>query len=277
MLFISHSSDDLPIVQALVAFLESALDISATQLRCTSLDGYRFEGGVHIDERLRQEVHEARAFIGLISPSSLRSTYVSFELGARWGAGKHLIPLLAPGTDATILKPPLSALHALSCASPAQLRQLVEQLAGTLGVALRDPAAFEQDLDRLAQLPVVPGKWLIPDHAVKRLKMDYAERRERLSPNQKAILAYLEADSEWRFGTPQQVLETEFQHLRPVFWRLEALGYQGFVERVVTDRRGTVPTHHYSLSPPYRAWYHSTRSPQATARPATPDAPPADV
>lgn len=263
MLFISHSSSDMAIVQALVAFLESALEIQPRQIRCTTLDGYRFEGGVHIDERLRREVHEAAAFIGLISPSSLRSTYVSFELGARWGAGKHLIPLLAPGVDAAIVKPPLSALHALRCDNPAELDQLVEQLAATLEVAARSPAVYQQERHRLAQLRLVPGQWVIPEHLAARLSMNYAERRDRLSGGQKEILGFLEEESEWRGSTPQHVLEARFRHHGPgaVFWRLEALGYLGFVEREVTDRRGTVPTYNYRLSPGYRAWYRS----QATA------------
>jgi hypothetical protein len=88
MLFISHSSGDLAIIEPLVGLLRSALAISPDSLRCTSLDGYRLPGGASIDEQLRREVHDAEAFVGLISHRSLQSMYVLFELGARWGAGK---------------------------------------------------------------------------------------------------------------------------------------------------------------------------------------------
>src|SRR5215510_4038610 len=97
MLFISHSSKDLQLVRALIDLLRSALSISPEDLRCTSLDGYRLPAGVGTDDQLRLEVHDADAFIGVISYHSLQSLYVVFELGARWGARKHLVPLLAPG------------------------------------------------------------------------------------------------------------------------------------------------------------------------------------
>ncbi len=76
-------------------------------------------------QRLRLEVHEAVAFVGVISASSLRSLYVAFELGGRWGAKRPLFPLLAPGTDPSILEGPLLSLNALSSANRAQLHQLI--------------------------------------------------------------------------------------------------------------------------------------------------------
>jgi hypothetical protein len=66
-----------------------------------SIDGYRLPGGADTDIQLRQEVHEADAFIGVISSHSISSLYVAFELGARWGAGRPLIPLITPITDRT--------------------------------------------------------------------------------------------------------------------------------------------------------------------------------
>lgn len=91
MLFISHSSKDIDIVEALVELCRSALIMPGGKIRCTSLVGYRLPGGAVVDDQLRHEVHDANAFIGLISYNSIRSMYVFFELGARWGAGKQLV------------------------------------------------------------------------------------------------------------------------------------------------------------------------------------------
>lgn len=143
-LFISHSANDHDFVERVVELLRSALALSASQIRCTSVDGYRLPGGSNTNERLRQEVHDADAFIGVISSNSLRSLYVAFELGARWGAGLTLIPLLAPGTDPSVLGGPLGGLNALSAASRPQLHQLISELSRGLGIKSEDPAVYER-------------------------------------------------------------------------------------------------------------------------------------
>jgi hypothetical protein len=58
----------------------------ANQIRCSRVDGYRLPVGVDTQVKLREEVNAAKVVVGLITPSSLNSHYVMFELGARWGA-----------------------------------------------------------------------------------------------------------------------------------------------------------------------------------------------
>jgi TIR domain len=144
--FISHSASDLAIVTPLVHLLRSAFNLSAQAIRCTSLDGYRLPGGADTDLQLKSEVHEAVAFIGLLSAASLRSLYVAFELGARWGANRHLIPLLAPGLTPAVLERPLDRLNALRCDSEEQLHQLVDDLGRALGIAPESPSAYRQHI-----------------------------------------------------------------------------------------------------------------------------------
>ncbi len=91
-LFISHSSRDSALVELLVAFLRAGLNLPASQIRCTSIDGYRLPVGVNTDEQLRREVHAADVFVGIISSESLKSLYVAFELGARWGCWSPIDP-----------------------------------------------------------------------------------------------------------------------------------------------------------------------------------------
>ena len=148
-LFISHSSKDSKFVQSLVELLRTALPLPASQVRCTSIDGYRLPGGANTDQQLRQEVHEADTFIGIISLHSINSLYVAFELGARWGAGRSLIPLIVPGTDSNILSGPLAGINALNAGNRSQIHQLISDLSTELGVSAESPAAYEHNIESI--------------------------------------------------------------------------------------------------------------------------------
>jgi hypothetical protein len=151
-LFISHSSEDQELAAGVVELLRISLNLLSAAIRCTSVDGYRLPGGADTNQQLRAEVHDANAFIGIVSQGSVRSLYVLFELGARWGAGRHLLPLLAPATPASALGGPLGGLNALRADSRAQLHQLVSDVARVLGITPEDGASYQVHIDRVMAL-----------------------------------------------------------------------------------------------------------------------------
>lgn len=155
-LFISHSSKDVEYVEALINLLRSGLNLPAEQIRCTSVDGFRLPAGADAKVTLRREIHASEAFIGVVSKHSLQSQYVMFELGARWGAGKHLIPLLAPGTKVQDLSGPIADLNALQGYSAAQLQQLVQDLADALNITPSKPAAYQRQLEDVLAIEAEP-------------------------------------------------------------------------------------------------------------------------
>jgi hypothetical protein len=148
--FISHSAKDADLAEALVELLRAAIGLTENEIRCTSVDGYRFPAGAETDEQLRKEVRSSKAFIGLITPNSIASAYVLFELGARWGANLHLAPLLAKGADATFLRGPLRGLNALDATSEAQLHQLLGEIAQQAPHLLNNPSVYAKALKRAA-------------------------------------------------------------------------------------------------------------------------------
>lgn len=150
--FISHSHQDTELVKRLVTLLRSALNLQSSQIRATSLDGFRLPGGSNTNEQLRTEVQDSKVLIGVISSSSLRSAYVTFELGARWGSGKPMIPLLAHDVGPESLAGPLQGITALSCRTPGQLHQLVEDVASHLNAALDSPAAYQKCVDEIVEI-----------------------------------------------------------------------------------------------------------------------------
>ena len=147
--FISHASEDASIAEGIVDLLRSALNLRSDAIRCTSVEGYRLPVGADSDEQLRNEILEARVFVGIMSPMSLASAYVLFELGARWGMKKHLAPVLAPGMTAHALRGPVASLNALSCEVAAQLHQLVQDLGRELEIQPEAPQTYQARIDAL--------------------------------------------------------------------------------------------------------------------------------
>jgi len=149
IIFISHSSEDIEIAEILVELLRTALNLSSDQIRCTSVDGYRLPGGATTNDQLKEEIYNSKSFIGLITPNSLESSYVLFELGARWGAKKQLIPLLANGSDASDLIGPLKDINALSCGNKSQMFQLISELREFLNCETERVELYSRLIDKL--------------------------------------------------------------------------------------------------------------------------------
>lgn len=144
-IFISHSSKDAEFAAALIDLLTAGLALRADQIRCSSVDGYRLPVGANTEGQVREEVNAARVVVGLITPSSLSSYYVMFELGARWGAGLLLAPLLA-GVKGRELSGPLSLLNALSASSDSQLHQLIGDIAKHLELERQPPESYMRNV-----------------------------------------------------------------------------------------------------------------------------------
>ena len=149
--FISHSSIDVDVARLLVELLRKALNLKSADILCTSVDGYGMPGGASVDETLRVEVHDAELLIGIVTPASLKSAYVMFELGARWGAGKRMIPLLASGATPNHLGGPLAGLNALDASQIGELHQLLEEAAQHLSVDLEKASSYAATVEELAK------------------------------------------------------------------------------------------------------------------------------
>lgn len=148
-LFVCHSAADAGIAEALVKLVEKCLKVSARNIRCTSVDGYRLGAGADTNEVLRTEVFHAQVLVAILTPRSLSSAYVLFELGARWGARKPLFPVLAAGATPRDLEAPLSGLNALAGTSSDQMLQLMEDTAKALSLTLEPMGSYSKELGAL--------------------------------------------------------------------------------------------------------------------------------
>ena len=146
-LFLSHSSEDRELAELLVQLFSLALPLWSHEIRCTSVEGYKLPGGADTNAQIREEVLSSQCFVGIVSPSSMGSAFVLFELGARWGAKKQLIPLLGSGMKPHALKGPLAGLNALSSDNPSEVHQLVQEVGEALDVRVEPPSVYQKALE----------------------------------------------------------------------------------------------------------------------------------
>jgi hypothetical protein len=144
--FVSHSSNDKAIAEAFVQLVKAALNIPAKDIRCTSVEGYKLPAGADSNEQLRAEVFGCEVFVALLSPSSMKSMYVMFELGARWGTKRYLAPIQVGGLDPSALKAPLSGIHSINGASESDMHQLLEDIGRKLSMRVESPSAYGKAL-----------------------------------------------------------------------------------------------------------------------------------
>lgn len=144
--FISHSSADKAVAETFVDLLRVALDLAAKDIRCTSVEGFKLSAGSDANEQLRNEVFGCELFVALLSPASMKSIYVMFELGARWGSKGRLTPVMVCGTQPSDLKAPLSGMHAIDGTSESDVHQLLADMAARLSLIGEGPAVYGKAL-----------------------------------------------------------------------------------------------------------------------------------
>jgi hypothetical protein len=157
-IFVSHSHSDVEIAKKLIEVIETGLKIPEHAIRCTSVPGYRLEGGDDAPEVLRRNLRESSVVLGLLTRSSLDSECVLMELGAAWALEKLAIPLLGPGTSLGALPGFFRDLHALKISEPPDLASLIGTIAKHTQLAKKDNAARHWDaLNGLVKAVIQPA------------------------------------------------------------------------------------------------------------------------
>lgn len=175
--FISHSSRDEDLARVTIELLRAALSLNEGKIRCTSVEGYKLPAGVDSDQQIRVEVLKSRVLIGLLTPHSLESSYVLFELGARWGRGGFIAPLLAKGSTGSVLRGPIAGFNALHADKEGDLKQFVADLAMKLGVVAAEFPVYGGVLKQVVQTSLDGD--LFKKYEGRRVKMRSEFRKEQ--------------------------------------------------------------------------------------------------
>ncbi len=149
-LFICHSSRDEDIVKRLVDIIVKAFRLPASTIRCTSLHGYMLPVGAKISQ-LREEVLTTKAFVAVMTPNTLTSTYAMFELGCRWGTDKSLLSVVCADEKAMTINEPLKSLQYARANDVPSIHNFISSLGSVLGKKSQYPALFIKDVEDLAE------------------------------------------------------------------------------------------------------------------------------
>jgi hypothetical protein len=85
-IFVSHAASDTVLARKIRRLLKSSFDANVSTMDDLS-------AGENWESLLRQQLSNADYVVAILSPQSVRSTFVLHDLGAAWALGKPVIPL----------------------------------------------------------------------------------------------------------------------------------------------------------------------------------------
>ena len=243
--FISHSHDDVRVAKQLVQVIKTSLDTPRGAIRASSVPGSKLPLGSMPAQQLRGELGNAEFVLALITPNSLRSPWVLFELGAAWVSGRHTIPLLLGNVEDRVAEMPEPLRNPLAgrLDDSSVLHRLIDQLTGVL--AWERTSAEEAD-SAIEELVAVARDHRFPETVLDEIGGSFTAKLNAIGSTQREILA--EIVRRYRAGETK-VHQDHFGSVKPSnYYRLEALRLLGFVTKE-PDAHGQ---HFWSLAEDYR-------------------------
>jgi hypothetical protein len=135
-IFISHCSADKALAGKLVdILLNNGCNVSSDRILCTSLEGMGIPAGTaSFIEFLREQIQAPKLVILLLTENYFASIFCVCEMGAAWGMGLKVFPLVVPSLDKSDLHGVLKVTQASDILEPAsldELRDVVKEQLGT--------------------------------------------------------------------------------------------------------------------------------------------------
>jgi hypothetical protein len=182
--FITHSSLDKELAEALVNYLRLATGLSPAQVFCSSVEGYGVPTGASFMNFIRVQLQKTRLVVPLITPAYLDSVFCQWELGAVWARrGLPSFPIRVSSVDHSRLPAPLAQLQ-ISEISHQGLRGLARDVANVFGVRVFEDVAASAADDLLGRYQDIlqrlePG-WATTDQAKLRRSARHATASKHL-------------------------------------------------------------------------------------------------
>lgn len=150
--FISHSSLDKVYAQVLVDFIKKVFVLRSNEIRCTSIEGYTIDTGDDFNSTLRHEVEDSEVLIAIVSNNLVASAYSMFELGARWGSKKPLLPVTFSDEGINSMEDPFRTIQAKPLNNYKSVLRFVEDLGKYLNKEPENTSVYIDDVNNLIKL-----------------------------------------------------------------------------------------------------------------------------
>jgi hypothetical protein len=149
--FVSHAHANKLLAREVALLLERALRLEPSQIRCSSATDYRFKFGKRLNDAIQSEIISATTCVALLTKASLQSSYVMFELGARWGAELSAVPFVALDASVKDIPGPLRDLVAGDARLRDDILLLVSTVAEELRMTPRATTEYNTNVDSVLQ------------------------------------------------------------------------------------------------------------------------------
>lgn len=137
-IFISHSSFDKDVAEALIDFLINGIGIDESLIFCSSVSGHDIPLGVNFNDYIIKQIkgYNARV-IAIISNAYYNSKYCLYELGAAWGlCNGEIIPMLIHNMEYANLTDFIAFNLAIQAKNVSGLNKLASQLENELSSSI---------------------------------------------------------------------------------------------------------------------------------------------
>ena len=148
-IFISHREIDRVLAAALIDVLQIGIPVTSDQIVCSSVPGHKLRFGRTIEQQIRDEIAQKPVLFALLTKRALKSSWVTFELGAAWGMNVLPIAVLGPNVNYADLP---AALGNYPCISAEQSQSDIRSSIGQALQQVREEGSITSSVNNTLRL-----------------------------------------------------------------------------------------------------------------------------
>lgn len=141
-IFISHAADDKELVEKIIDFLQTGLDIPSRRFFCSSTAGLGPKKGQDFLEVIKSQINDPELVISVVSKNYYASEFCLCELGATWAMSKDHLPLVVPPLGFKDVSGVLKTTESTLIDDEAELDEFGDAICESLGLEAKNTARW---------------------------------------------------------------------------------------------------------------------------------------